>query len=332
VLYRLATGRPPFAGSDPISTLVAVASAHPSPPSEGDPSVPPELSLLIMKLLEKNSDDRPASARSVADVLASIERASLVPAAVAPRPAAAPRAPTVVQPKLALAPAPAPPRMRQESQPRRRASGCVKAFAGCGVLTVAFFILLVAGIVMLVTKGLPTLINAVSEETKRQNDWARVARAWKPLPDDAGSDRLFPEAVADVRLDHHDTEVDLQYLGIDIAGQHAVYGQGETEVEVFVFRVTALEKEALYKRALEGPKAGEAPPPGQANIRRQNFRVTHGTSQDPLLWYNMSPSDEKGVLWWDKGWLFVARSTSGDDPEPFLREFVTTLSGGEPRK
>ena len=30
VLYRLATGRPPFAGSDPISTLVAVASAQPS--------------------------------------------------------------------------------------------------------------------------------------------------------------------------------------------------------------------------------------------------------------------------------------------------------------
>ncbi len=40
VLYRLATGRPPFAGSDPISTLVAVASAHPSPPSEVDPAVP----------------------------------------------------------------------------------------------------------------------------------------------------------------------------------------------------------------------------------------------------------------------------------------------------
>ncbi len=57
--------------------------------------------------------------------------------------------------------------------------------------------------------------------------------------------------------------------------------------------------------------------------------MTHGTSQDAILWYTMSPPDEKGVLWWDKGWLFVARSTTDDDPEPFLREFVTALSGDE---
>ncbi len=326
VLYRVATSRPPFAGSDPISTLVAVASAQPSPPSEVDPRVPRELSLLIMKLLEKNPDDRPPSARAVAEMLASIERAPPATAA-APRPAAAPRGQTVATAKLAPAPAMAMARVRPETQPRRRASGCLKAFAGCGVLTLAFFTLLVVGIVMLVTKGLPTLINAVSEETKRQNDWAEVARVWKPPPTDAGPDDLFPEDVAGENLDHHDTEVDLHYLGIDIAGQHAVYGHGSSAVEVFAFSVTALEKEALYKRALEGPKAGETPPPGQVSARRQNYRVTHGTPQEPLLWYRMSPPDEKGVLWWDKGWLFVARSTSGDDPEPFLREYVTALSG-----
>ncbi len=329
VLYRLATSQPPFAGSDPISTLVAVASAQPSPPCEVDPRVPRELSVLIMKLLEKNPDDRPPSARAVADMLASIERASSSPAA-ALHPAAAPLGQTVATAKLA--PAPAVARKPRETQPRRRASGCVKAFAGCGVLTVAFILLLVAGIVMLVFKGLPKLINAVTEETKRQNDWAEVARVWKPPPAEAGPDRLFPEAVAGVRLDHHDTEVDLQYLGIDIAGQHAVYGQGSTAVEVFAFRVTALEKEALYKRALEGPKAGETPLPGQVSTRRQNFRVTNGTPQEQLLWYRMSPPDEKGILWWDKGWLFVARSTTGDDPEPFLRQCLTASSGGELEK
>jgi hypothetical protein len=262
----------------------------------------------------------------VADMLASIERAAPATAA-APRPVGAPWGQTVATAKLA--PAPAMARVRAETQPRRRASGCVKAFAGCGILTLVFVLLLVAGIVMLVFKGLPKLINAVSEETKRQNDWAEVARVWKPPPADAGPDHLFPEDVAGERLNHHDTEVDLHYLGIDIAGQHAVYGKGETAVEVFAFRVTALEKEALYKRALEGPKAGETPAPAQVSTRRQNYRVTHGTPQEQLLWYRMSPPDEKGVLWWDKGWLFVARSTSGDDPEPFLREYVTAL-GGEP--
>ncbi len=236
----------------------------------------------------------------------------------------------MVQPKPAAAPEPV--RTRKEPEPRRRASGCVKALAGCGILTLAFLILFVVGTAMLLTRGLPKLINFVTEETKRQNDWAKVAREWRAPPEDAGPDRLFPEEVADLDLDHHDTDVDLFYLGIEIPGKHAVYGEGATAVEVFIFRVTALEREALYKRALEGPKAGEQPPPGQVNVRRQNFRVTHGTPQDPLLWYSMSPPDEKGVLWWDKGWLFVARSTGGDDPEPFLREFVTALSGGEAGK
>ena len=44
---------------------------------------------------------------------------------------------------------------------------------------------------------------------------------------------------------------------------------------------------------------------------------------------SMSPPDQKGVLWWDQGWLFVARSTTGDDPEPFLRRYLRTLSGEE---
>lgn len=208
----------------------------------------------------------------------------------------------------------------------------MKVFAGCGALTLAFLILFVAGIVWLVFKGLPKVINAVSAETKRQNDWAEVARVWKPPPADAGPDRLFPEAVAGLRLDHHDTEVDLRELGTDIAGKHAVYGEGATAVEVFVFRVTALKKEAVYQRAIEGPKAGETPPPGQASISGQNYRVLHGRSQDQLLWYHMSPPDQKGALWWNQGWLFVARSTTGGDPEPFLRQYLTNSGGGDPRK
>ena len=119
VLYRLATGRPPFVGSDPISTLVAVASAQPSPPCDVDPAVPRELSLLIMKLLEKNPDDRLPSARAVADNLTTIERTPSVPSAVLGS-AAAPRAATVVEPKLVPAPPPAPPPPAPRASGRRR--------------------------------------------------------------------------------------------------------------------------------------------------------------------------------------------------------------------
>ena len=76
-----------------------------------DPSVPLELSLLIMKLLEKDPSNRPASARAVADALATIERTSSLVAA--PPPTAVPRASTVATAK----------RTRRHPSARRRRPG-----------------------------------------------------------------------------------------------------------------------------------------------------------------------------------------------------------------
>ncbi len=67
VLYRIATGKPPFRGTDTISTLMAVAVNHPRPPHELEPGLPPVLSALIMGLLAKETADRPPSAQAVAE-------------------------------------------------------------------------------------------------------------------------------------------------------------------------------------------------------------------------------------------------------------------------
>jgi serine/threonine protein kinase len=72
VLYRMTTGELPFKGTDPISTIVAVATMQPVPPARLDPGVPAALSDLIMELLAKDPEQRPASARNVADALAAI--------------------------------------------------------------------------------------------------------------------------------------------------------------------------------------------------------------------------------------------------------------------
>jgi WD40 repeat protein len=69
VLYRLATGKLPFRGTDTISTLMAVATEHPRPPHELEPDLPPALSVLIMSLLAKEPGDRPVSAQAVAEAL-----------------------------------------------------------------------------------------------------------------------------------------------------------------------------------------------------------------------------------------------------------------------
>src|SRR5262249_21194168 len=68
-LYAAATGRLPFQGRDLTSTLIAVTTQEPPPPRALAPEVPPALSGLIMRLLAKEPDARPASARAVTEAL-----------------------------------------------------------------------------------------------------------------------------------------------------------------------------------------------------------------------------------------------------------------------
>jgi WD40 repeat protein len=74
VLYRIATGEPPFKGTDPISTMMAVATVQPREPRELNPSLPPALNKLILRLLAKDAADRPASATEVARALLALEQ------------------------------------------------------------------------------------------------------------------------------------------------------------------------------------------------------------------------------------------------------------------
>ena len=74
VLYRLCTGRLPFDGKDTLAVLAALATKTPVPPHKLAPQTPAALSHLVMRLLAKDRDDRPQSAREVVGSLEAIER------------------------------------------------------------------------------------------------------------------------------------------------------------------------------------------------------------------------------------------------------------------
>jgi hypothetical protein len=78
VMYRLATGELPFKGTDPISTLMAVAMEQPPAPIQLNREVPPALSGLVMELLAKKPAERPASAQDVIGRLRDIEQGTFV--------------------------------------------------------------------------------------------------------------------------------------------------------------------------------------------------------------------------------------------------------------
>jgi len=73
VLYCMCTGERPFKGHDTISILMAIATEDPPPPVSLNLEVPTELSDLVMHLLAKKPEDRPESARAVAEMLQEIE-------------------------------------------------------------------------------------------------------------------------------------------------------------------------------------------------------------------------------------------------------------------
>jgi serine/threonine-protein kinase len=65
MLYELATGRLPFTADDPIAVISQHLYAPVVPPSTHNPGILPALDMLIMRLMSKQREDRPASAEVV---------------------------------------------------------------------------------------------------------------------------------------------------------------------------------------------------------------------------------------------------------------------------
>ncbi|HTU18342.1 MAG TPA: protein kinase [Gemmataceae bacterium] len=82
VLYRLTTGQLPFRGDNTMSVLTSLALDTPKPPREIDADISPRMASLIERLLSKDREQRPATAKAVADELAAIERGPSQPATV----------------------------------------------------------------------------------------------------------------------------------------------------------------------------------------------------------------------------------------------------------
>jgi serine/threonine protein kinase len=71
ILYTLLTGLPPFLGPTLQATQEQVLSQVPHPPRRWQPTIPSELEAICMKCLQKQPDQRPASARDLADELSA---------------------------------------------------------------------------------------------------------------------------------------------------------------------------------------------------------------------------------------------------------------------
>jgi tRNA A-37 threonylcarbamoyl transferase component Bud32 len=65
VFFELLTGRRPFSAETPLAVLKKHASEEPPLPSRVRPGVPPELEAIVLRLLKKRPEERPASAEEL---------------------------------------------------------------------------------------------------------------------------------------------------------------------------------------------------------------------------------------------------------------------------
>ncbi len=74
VAYELLTGDVPFSCESAVETLMMQLDVVPKAPSELEPSIPEQLEKLVMRMLAKKPEDRPASASEVKRELLRIKR------------------------------------------------------------------------------------------------------------------------------------------------------------------------------------------------------------------------------------------------------------------
>jgi CheY-like chemotaxis protein len=72
VLYECLTGRLPFEARSPVSLIAKLLHDDPDPPAALVPDIPPALSALVLRLLAKAADERPATASELAGLLAQL--------------------------------------------------------------------------------------------------------------------------------------------------------------------------------------------------------------------------------------------------------------------
>jgi serine/threonine protein kinase len=111
VAYELFSGRPPFTGENPLQILDQLRTVTPSRLSELDPTLPPELSTIVERAIQKEPEQRFADLGEMGRELAAVqrglgERSTRVTVAESVTPAAQPA--TVPEPAGVVVDSPAP--------------------------------------------------------------------------------------------------------------------------------------------------------------------------------------------------------------------------------
>jgi len=188
---------------------------------------------------------------------------------------------------------------------------------GCGGVGV-LGLLACGGLVAMLIPAIRDFGETITQAIEAEQQHDAFADNWRPPPDEADPQTLFPEKVGEYRRTGHDANAAVAAFGIDVAGHHATYKSGPHEIEVYVYRATRLEKEALYQRVSDAIENGD-----------YNWRTSFGGPQADRYTFTVSPPSQMGSLWWSQDWLFFFHVMGEEDPQPFLDVYLRDIQRPE---
>jgi hypothetical protein len=179
---------------------------------------------------------------------------------------------------------------------------------GCGI--VILLLSIVAGIaVWQAPKIIAWFEEMVAEEEQRQ----LLIKNWPQPAKDAAAEAIFPAKLLGYQRESTDEAARIPELQIDVAGKHAVYKEGASRIDAYVYVITHLEYEALVNRV---DKASES-----AGTRS---KTTVDLGENYARCYLSASGLGQNHLWYSRGRLVLFRTADSEDREDVALEFFRT--------
>lgn len=185
-----------------------------------------------------------------------------------------------------------------------------KVLKGCGVACCIIIVVIVICFIVFY----PKVLQWLERESEKAKTIEEFASQWEPPSDHIGIEQSFPAKVGQFELSGKDKAAGIPEFNIDFAGHHATYKKDREEIEIYVYRATQLEKEALYHRVAESIQHGD-----------YSSWKTYGSPRSDRYKYSVSRPKQKGFLWWTKGWLFYFKTTEDFDLDKFVILYLDTI-------
>jgi len=185
-------------------------------------------------------------------------------------------------------------------------SGPKLLLIGCGIGVVV--LLVCGGLLGGIYFAARGTIEAVQEQEKFAQEWTA------PAPD-APPETFSPPNVLGYELASSDEKAEFPALGIDQAGQHAVYAKGDDTIDVAIYQMDDEAKTAAFDEI-------------ERRINDDDRFQSHTLVRLPrTLRFGISPPELNGSLWHGQNWLVFLRSATVEDLQPFQKAYLEAISG-----